>query len=94
MAEAAIEAAVAGVGVTRVLSYQAETAIRAGALALVLEECEPSQLPVNLVHSGERLLPLKLRVFLDFAMPRLKARVSRAALRPVSGESKWSRPRT
>jgi DNA-binding transcriptional LysR family regulator len=87
-AEAAIDAAIAGVGVTRVLSYQAETAIRSGALAPVLEAFEPPPLPVSLVHSGERLLPLKLRAFLDFATPRLKARVLRAALRPASDESK------
>ena len=48
---------------------------------------EPPPLPVSLVHSGERLLPLKLRAFLDFATPRLKARVSRAALHPASDES-------
>ncbi len=84
-AEAAIDAAIAGVGVTRVLSYQAETAIRSGALAVVLEDCEPPPLPVSLVHSGERLLPLKLRAFLDFATPRLKARI--AALRPAQSEN-------
>jgi DNA-binding transcriptional LysR family regulator len=86
-AEAAIDAAIAGVGVTRVLSYQAEAAIRAGALSVVLEDHEPPPLPVSLVHSGERLLPLKLRAFLDFATPRLKARVAKAALRPAPGES-------
>jgi hypothetical protein len=32
--------------------------------------------PVNLVYTGRRLLPLKLRAFLDFATPRLKARLS------------------
>jgi hypothetical protein len=72
-AEAAIDAAIAGVGVTRVLSYQAETAIRSGALAPVLEAFEPPPLPVSLVHSGERLLPLKLRAFLD---PRPAGRAS------------------
>ena len=87
-AEAALDAAIAGVGVTRVLSYQAETAIRSGALAPVLEAFEPPPLPVSLVHSGERLLPLKLRAFLDFATPQLKARVLRAALRPAADESR------
>ena len=79
-AEAAIDAAIAGVGVTRVLSYQIEEAVRSSALSVVLEPFEPPPLPVSLVHSGERLLPLKLRAFLDFATPRLKARVSGAAL--------------
>jgi DNA-binding transcriptional LysR family regulator len=79
-AEAAIDAAIAGVGVTRVLSYQIEDAVRSGALAVMLDQFEPAPLPVSLVHSGERLLPLKLRAFLDFATPKLKARVSEAAL--------------
>jgi DNA-binding transcriptional LysR family regulator len=72
-AEAAIDAAVAAVGVTRVLSYQAAPALRAGALALALEAYEPLPSPVSLVHTGHRLLPLKLRAFLDFAAPRLRA---------------------
>ena len=82
-AEAAIDAAIAGVGVTRVLSYQIEDAVRSGALAVLLDSFEPPPLPVSLVHSGERLLPLKLRAFLDFATPRLKARVNGAALQPA-----------
>lgn len=72
-AEAAIDAATAGVGITRVLSYQVASALRDGALVLALEAFEPAPLPVNLVHVGQRLLPLKLRAFLDFATPRLKA---------------------
>jgi DNA-binding transcriptional LysR family regulator len=75
-AEAAIDAAIAGVGITRVLSYQVASATRVGALALALQEFEPAPLPVSLVHTGERLLPLKLRAFLDFATPRLKAGLS------------------
>jgi DNA-binding transcriptional LysR family regulator len=78
-AEAAIDAAVAGVGLTRVLSYQAAPAIEAGRLALVLREFEPPAWPVNLVHAGQGLLPLKLRAFLDFAAPRLRARLSQIA---------------
>jgi len=75
-AEAAIDAAKAGIGITRVLSYQAASALRDGALVLALETFEPPPLPVNLVHVGQRLLPLKLRAFLDFATPRLKAALS------------------
>lgn len=70
-AEAAIDAAKAGLGITRVLSYQVASALRDGALVLALESFEPAPLPVNLLHRGRRLLPLKLRAFLDFATPRL-----------------------
>jgi DNA-binding transcriptional LysR family regulator len=78
--EAAIDAAIAGVGITRVLSYQIANAVQAGLLVVVLEKFEPAPLPVNLVYAGQRLLPLKLRAFLDFAAPRLKARLSQGAV--------------
>jgi hypothetical protein len=43
-----------------------------------------SRRPVSLVHTGERLLPLKLRAFLDFAVPRLRERLTeRAAHEPA-----------
>jgi DNA-binding transcriptional LysR family regulator len=72
-AEAAIDAAMAGVGVTRVLSYQIANAVRAGTLELALEAFEPASWPVSLVYLSQRLLLLKLRSFIDFAVPRLKA---------------------
>ena len=77
-AEAAIDAAIAGLGLTKVLSYQADAAVRAGALRLVLEPFEPPPWPVSLVHTGQGLLPVKLRAFLDFAAPRLKERLARS----------------
>jgi DNA-binding transcriptional LysR family regulator len=74
-AEAVIDAAIAGLGVTRVLSYQVEAARRAGTLVLMLEAFEPLPSPVNLVHAGQGLLPLKTRAFLDFAAQRLRSRI-------------------
>lgn len=71
-AEAAIDAAIAGLGITRVLSYQVANAVAAGTLATVLQEFEPSPWPVSLVFGGQRPLPQKLRAFLSFATPRLK----------------------
>lgn len=75
-AEAAIDAAVAGLGITRLLSYQAAEAIRARKLQRVLRGFEPPELPVHLVHSEARLVPPKLRAFLDFAAPRLRKRLA------------------
>ena len=74
-AEAAIDAAIASVGITRVLSYQAAATVRSGALVAVLKGFEPAPAPVNLVHAGQPLMPLKTRAFLDFAGPRLKRRL-------------------
>jgi DNA-binding transcriptional LysR family regulator len=79
-AEAAIDAAIAGVGVTRVLSYQIDAAHRAGQLLLALRAFEPAPMPVSLVYAGQRRLPLKLRAFLDFAAPRLASRLELASL--------------
>ena len=75
-AEAALDAAIAGVGLTRVLSYQAAAAAKAGTLVIVLRKYEPAPLPVSLVYSRQLLLPKKLRVFLDLAAPRLKAQLA------------------
>ncbi|TPK16782.1 LysR family transcriptional regulator [Mesorhizobium sp. B2-5-9] len=77
-AEAAIDAAIAGVGATRVLSYQIVVAVRSGTLRPVLRDFEPEPWPVNLVHAGQGRLPVKLRAFLDFAAPRLRERLAQA----------------
>jgi DNA-binding transcriptional LysR family regulator len=74
--ETAIDAAIAGAGVTRVLSYQIERAVKAGKLMGVLKRFEPESLPISLVYTNQRRLPLKVRAFLDFAAPRLRARLS------------------
>jgi DNA-binding transcriptional LysR family regulator len=71
-AEAAIDAAIAGLGVTRVLSYQVARAIKEGKLRIVLKDFEPDPLPVHLIHAAQGLMPLKMRSFLDFAAPRLR----------------------
>jgi DNA-binding transcriptional LysR family regulator len=75
-AEAAIDAAITGLGITRVLSYRVADAMRTGALLLALREFETPPVPISLVHAGQGRLALKLRAILDFAAPRLKARLS------------------
>lgn len=74
-AEAAIDAAIAGLGVTRVLSYQIAAAQSTGQLQTVLQDFEPASVPVSLVYDGQGALPTKLRVFVDFASKRLKDRL-------------------
>ncbi len=75
-AEVAIDAAVAGAGLTRVLCYQIEAAERDGRLQRVLRSFEPAPAPISLVYTAQRRLPLKLRAFLDFATPRLRERLA------------------
>jgi DNA-binding transcriptional LysR family regulator len=79
-AEAAVDAAIAGVGLTRVLSYQAAPAVAAGKLKVVLGGFEPDPLPINVVHLGQDLLPAKTRAFVDFLSMRLRQRANKANL--------------
>lgn len=80
-AEAAIDSAAAGLGLTRVLSYQIAAAQRAGTLATVLVPFEPVAVPINLVFDGQGAQPAKLRAFLEFAAPRLREELSPGAKR-------------
>jgi DNA-binding transcriptional LysR family regulator len=74
-AEAARDAAQAGVGITMVFSVLAAEALAAGALVTILDEFKPPAFPVHLVYAAGRYLPTKVRAFLDFATPRLRARL-------------------
>ena len=78
-AEAAIDATIAGSGITQVLSYQCAAALRSGALVPVLAAYEPRAQPVSLLYTATPLVPLKLRVFLDFAASRLRAALAEPA---------------
>lgn len=70
-ADAAIAAATAGLGITRVLSYQVSALLRAGALRRLLERYEPAAVPVSLLCARQGRLPAKTRSFLDLALSRL-----------------------
>jgi DNA-binding transcriptional LysR family regulator len=74
--EAAIEAAIADAGLIRVMSYKMEAAARAGKLAAVLEDFEEEPLPVHVVFAERKPVPLKLSAFLNWATPRIKARLT------------------
>jgi DNA-binding transcriptional LysR family regulator len=76
-AEAAYDAARADIGITVLPSYHVAEALAAGTLVTLLDDFQPPALPVNLVYTAGRFLPIKLRAFLDFVTPRLKARLVR-----------------
>jgi molybdate transport repressor ModE-like protein len=78
-AEAAVDAAVSGLGLTRMLDYQIDSQRRAGSLKLVLESFRSPAKPVHLIYEAGTHLPLKIRTFLDFAAPRLKQAMRRLA---------------
>ncbi|MES2185141.1 MAG: LysR family transcriptional regulator [Pseudomonadota bacterium] len=70
--EAAIAAAVAGGGITRVLSYQIAGEVEAGRLQIVLADHERPPLPVHVVHAEGRRVSAKARAFIDLAVERLR----------------------
>jgi len=75
-AEAAFDAVRAGIGLGRGASYYVGAAVEAGTLTTVLDEFHLPTRPVSFVYAAGRFMPIKLRAFLDFAAPRLKARLA------------------
>lgn len=71
-AAAAIAAAEAGHGVTVALSYMVAAGIRARRLVVVLPKFNPPPAPVHLIYAQSRLVPAKVRAFIDFAAPLLE----------------------
>ncbi|MDI4235282.1 LysR family transcriptional regulator [Bradyrhizobium sp. Arg237L] len=64
-ADAAIQYAEAGGGLTRVLAYQAAASLKAGRLRIVLAKFEEPPLPIHIVYPTSRLLSAKVRTFID-----------------------------
>ncbi|MBB3148518.1 DNA-binding transcriptional LysR family regulator [Phyllobacterium trifolii] len=71
--EAALSAALAGWGITRVLSYQIAAATADGRLKTVLTEFSEPPLPVHVVHPEGRMASAKTRAFVDLAVERLRS---------------------
>jgi DNA-binding transcriptional LysR family regulator len=79
---AAVASAVDGHGVTRLFSYQVAQHVKDGRLQIVLSAEEHGAWPVYVVMpDGRRSVP-KVRAFLDFAVPRLRAQFACLALEP------------
>lgn len=71
--DSAIAAAVAGLGITRLLSYQVAAHVRSGALQVLLEDFESAPLPVHVVHHEGRRATQKVRSFIDLTVDTLRA---------------------
>lgn len=74
--ESAVDAACAGVGVTLAFSYHVAGLVKAGALETCLDAHRPPPVPISFVYPSNRFMAVKLRAFLDFALPRLKERLA------------------
>jgi DNA-binding transcriptional LysR family regulator len=81
----AIGACVNGLGYGLFLGYQVADLERAGKLRYVLERYEPAPLPVSLVYPQARIVSARLRAFIDWFVPRLRAKL---AGRKVSRDSR------
>jgi DNA-binding transcriptional LysR family regulator len=78
-AEAAIDGALAGLGLTQLLSYQVADALSTGRLVRVLRRHEPLPRSVSVIYPAELRLTAKVRTFIDFAVPKLRARLLAAS---------------
>ena len=74
-AEAAADAAVAGMGLAQLLCYQVYGAVADGRLTTLLRQDWGPPLDVHLKHGGDRIMPQKLRAFMAFVAPRLRPRL-------------------
>ena len=78
----AAASAVRGRGVTRMFAYHIADQLRDGTLKIVLADDEHAPLPVHLLAPHGRMQVPKVRAFVDFAVPRLRAHFTR-----LSGEA-------
>lgn len=74
--DSAIEAAVRGLGITRVMSYQVAPELEAGKLKILLSEYEAAPVPIHILHREGRYAATKIRSFIDLMAERLRANKS------------------
>lgn len=67
-----VDACAAGLGFGMFMSYQVAALIERGALRVVLESFEPPRQPIHVVYPQARLLPARVRLFIDWMQRELK----------------------
>lgn len=72
-ADAAITAARAGRGITRVLSYMVASDLASGTLERVLEDDEPPSVPIHIVHKEAGQTSARVRAVVDHLVESLRA---------------------
>jgi DNA-binding transcriptional LysR family regulator len=71
--DAAIEAAVEGLGITRLISYQIAPQLASGQLKIILSEFELPAMPIHILHREGRHSSVKIRAFIDLVAEKLRA---------------------
>lgn len=74
--DSAIEAAVRGLGITRLMSYQIAPELESGKLKILLSEFEAAPVPIHILHREGRNASTKIRSFIDLMAERLRANKS------------------
>lgn len=80
----AIASAETGEGVTIALSYMVSEKIASGRLVEVLPDYAPQPVPVQLVYPESRRVAPKVRAFINFSAPRLRAAIGELSLRETN----------
>lgn len=70
--DAAVQAAIQGFGITRLMSYQVASHLKAGRLRRVLSDFEPPPLPIHVIHLESRQTSAKVRSFVDLLVDNLR----------------------
>lgn len=78
-AEAAVDAALAGIGPTCVLSYQVDAHVRAGTLVRILGAFEPPPVTVQVVTPAGRFMTPVVRAFVDASVEALRRSLGASA---------------
>lgn len=74
--DSAIEAAISGLGITQLLSYQIAPQVASGELKIILSEFETKPIPINVIHREGRYASAKVRSFIDLITSNLRANSS------------------
>jgi len=74
--DSAAGGAMAGLGITRLLSYQIAEPLQTGKLQIVLSKFESSPVPIHILHREGRHSSAKIRSFVDLMAERLRAELS------------------
>ena len=70
-----LDACVQGAGLGQFLSYQVAALLETRALKRVLGDFEQAPLPIHAIYPSARLLASNVRALVDWAVPRLRARM-------------------
>jgi DNA-binding transcriptional LysR family regulator len=70
--DAAVDAAIDGIGATFILEHDVHEAVKAGKLQYILQAFEVEPIPVHVVYLSRTAMPAKLRRFIDYAVPQLR----------------------